>query len=63
MDDDPRCEGVQVQFWKKMDMAEEGEPCDECLAKPVCKLHETIHKIKVGGRDKTIIESCSLMVQ
>jgi hypothetical protein len=63
MDDDPRLESVHVQFWKKLELASEGEPCDECLAKPVCKLRDTIHKVKVEGKDKTIIEKCSLMVQ
>lgn len=62
-EEDPRCESVQVQFWKKMELASEDEPCVECLAKPICKLQDVIHKIKVGGKEKTIIERCSLMVQ
>lgn len=55
-------ETVQIQFWKKMELASEAEPCDECMAKPVCRLRDQLHKLKVEGRDKTIIESCSLMV-
>ena len=55
-------ESVNVQFWKKINLASEAEPCDECLAKPVCKLKEQLHKLKVAGKDKTIIEQCSLMI-
>ena len=53
---------VKIQFWKKIDMTGEGEPSDECMAKPVCRLRDQLHKIKVQGKDKTIIESCDLMV-
>jgi len=55
-------EEVKIQFWKKIDMTGEPEPCDECMAKPVCRLRDQLHKVKVEGKDKTIIESCDLMV-
>ena len=53
---------VRIQFWKKIDVADQSEPCDECMAKPVCRLRDQLHKLKVEGKDKTIIESCDLMV-
>ncbi len=53
---------VKIQFWKKIDMTGEGEPCDEYMAKPVCRLRDQLHKLKVEGKDKTIIESWDLMV-
>lgn len=55
-------ETVKLEFWKKIDMASESEPCDECLAKPVCRLRDQLHKIKVEGKDRSLIDECSLMV-